>query len=90
MTVGRSLASLEEILFCSGLGIIICCGGESADGPGAGILSWVEPCELVHLPEPQILCLQNGHDNPVMWDKVLGLEGIEGGTLCRRPLFRCL
>ena len=43
MTIGGSLASLEEIPFYSGLGIIICCGGESADGPGAGTLSWVDP-----------------------------------------------
>lgn len=43
-------------------------------------MSWI------HLPEPQILCLQNGHDNPVMWDKVLGLEGI-GEGLCAEGLF---
>ena len=43
MTLGGRLPSLEEILSCSGLGIIICRGGESTEGLGVGILSWVEP-----------------------------------------------
>lgn len=69
MSLGGGVTSLEVILLCSDLVVIMCGGGEGAEGrrPWRWALELSGALVGSHFPGPQFLHLQNGHDNPIMW-----------------------